>query len=75
MNQNLNLITQTYEFQCMGYLTTVGLLSTLLGFVFYLLGSRSRGEMETRIGWFKGPIWFLLIIFGLFLMVLDSIRF
>jgi len=58
-----------------GYLSSVGLLSILLGFIFYLLGSRSRGEMDTEIGWFKGPIWFLLIIFGLFLMFLDSFSF
>ena len=57
----------------MGYASTVGLLSILIGFLFYLIGSRSRGEMETRIGWFRGPIWFLFIIFGLFLMLLDSV--
>jgi hypothetical protein len=57
----------------MGYASTVGILSILIGFLLYLIGSRSRGEMETKIGWFKGPVWFLLIVFGLFLMLLDSV--
>ena len=29
------------------------------------------GEMEVEIGKFKGPIWFLLLIFGVFLMIID----
>jgi len=58
----------------MGYLTTVGLFSILIGLVLFFIGSRSRGEMSLRIGWFKGPIGFLLIVLGLFLMILDSIQ-
>jgi len=57
----------------MGYISSVGIISILLGFVIYILKSRSRGEMDIEIGRFRGPIWFLLIIFGLFLMLLDSL--
>jgi len=28
--------------------------------------------MDIEIGTFKGPVWFLLIIFGLFLIILDA---
>jgi vacuolar-type H+-ATPase subunit I/STV1 len=57
----------------MGYLSTVGLISILIGFLVMILRARYRGEMQIRIGFFKGPVWFLLIVFGLFLMILDSI--
>jgi hypothetical protein len=57
----------------MGVLTEAGILAIVIGIVLFVLGSRSRGEMSIRLGWFKGPIWFLLIIFGFFLIVLDSI--
>ena len=57
----------------MGTLTTVGLFSILIGFILYFLRSRSRGEMDLEIGKFKGPVWFLLIVLGLFLMILDSL--
>jgi len=57
----------------MGVLTEAGILAILIGLVLFVLRSRSRGEMSIRLGWFKGPIWFLLIVLGLFLIVLDSI--
>jgi len=57
----------------MDILTEAGILAIIIGLVLFLFGSRSRGEMKIKLGWFKGPIWFLLIIFGLFLIVLDSI--
>lgn len=56
----------------MGFANTTGLLSIMLGLLLYFLNSRSRGEMSIKIGKFKGPVWFLLIIFGLFLMLADS---
>jgi hypothetical protein len=49
-----------------------GLLFIFTGLVLWYLGSRSRGEMDIEIGSFRGPIWFLLVIFGLFLIVLDA---
>jgi hypothetical protein len=55
----------------MGVAYTTGILSIMLGVILFFLKSRSRGEMEIKAGIFKGPIWFLLMIFGLFLMLLD----
>jgi hypothetical protein len=55
----------------MGIAYSTGILSVMLGLILFFLKSRSRGEMEIRLGKFKGPIWFLLMIFGLFLMLLD----
>jgi hypothetical protein len=56
----------------MGPIGGAGLLSIFIGLVLWYLGSRSRGEMDIEIGSFRGPIWFLLVIFGLFLIVLDA---
>jgi len=55
----------------MGIAYSTGILSIMLGLILFFLKSRSRGEMKIDIGRFRGPIWFLLIIFGLFLMLLD----
>jgi len=55
----------------MGVAYTTGILSIMLGLFLFFLKSRSRGEMEIDVGKFKGPIWFLFVIFGLFLMLLD----
>jgi hypothetical protein len=51
----------------------IGVLSLLIGFILLGLNIHSRGEMETEIGRFKGPVWFILIAFGLMLMVLSFI--
>jgi len=56
----------------MSQLSLVGLISILLGLLVYYQKTKSRGEMDTKMGRFKGPVWFLLIIFGLILMTLDS---
>jgi hypothetical protein len=58
----------------MSVLTEAGILAVIIGFFLLFFGNRSRGEMRIRLGFFKGPIWFLLIMFGLFVMILDSIR-
>jgi hypothetical protein len=49
-----------------------GVLSIFLGLILWYFGGRSRGEMDIEIGTFKGPVWFLLIVFGLFLIILDA---
>lgn len=56
----------------MGFAATTGLLSITIGMLLFFLNSRSRGQMNIKIGSFKGPVWFLLIIFGLFIMLADS---
>lgn len=56
----------------MGLIGGAGVLAILLGLILWYFGSRSTGEMDIEIGSFKGPVWFLLIIFGLFLIVLDA---
>lgn len=57
----------------MSAISVAGILAILLGLIFWYFGSRSRGEMEIELGKFKGPIGFLFIIFGLFLIVLDAV--
>jgi len=49
------------------------MLSLLIGFILLGLKIHSRGEMETEIGRFEGPVWFILIAFGIMLMVLSFI--
>jgi hypothetical protein len=36
-----------------------------------IIGSRSRGEMDIDLGFFKGPIWFLLIVLGIFIVLVG----
>lgn len=55
----------------MGLLSGIGLLAILIGFVLWYFGSRERGEMDIDLGFFKGPVYFLLIVLGLFLMIAD----
>jgi len=47
----------------------IGLLSCSFGFLLFFLEVRSRGAIDTRWGKFSGPIFFILIAFGLVLMV------
>jgi NADH:ubiquinone oxidoreductase subunit 6 (subunit J) len=54
-----------------GHLSYIGALSILIGFFVMVVRARYRGEMEMSIGYFKGPVWFLLIVLGIFLMILD----
>lgn len=58
----------------MGYLSSVGLLSIMLGLLVLFLQNRGeiRREMEIEVGKFSAPVWFLLMIFGLFIMLIDS---
>jgi hypothetical protein len=57
----------------MGSIGVIGLFSIILGLILLIRRIRSRGEMDIEIGRFKGPVWFLLIIFGFFLLMLDAI--
>jgi hypothetical protein len=50
-----------------GAIIVLGGLPVLLGLVILIIGSRSRGEMDIELGFFKGPIWFLLIVLGIFI--------
>ena len=59
----------------MGYLSTVGLFSVMFGLLIMFIGRRSKGEIVVEIGKFRGPVWFLLLMFGFFLMFLDSLSF
>jgi hypothetical protein len=45
----------------------IGAISTILGVFLLYLGIRSRGSMNTQWGNFEGPVWFILIAFGLVL--------
>ncbi len=59
----------------MGNLVTLGIITILMGFFLMYRGNRSRGEMGGQHGSskaiFKGPIWFLLIVLGVFLIAID----
>jgi uncharacterized membrane protein YhhN len=50
----------------------IGLFSFLIGGYLYYEGNRSRGSMETQWGKFSGPVWFILIAFGIVLMVVGA---
>jgi hypothetical protein len=56
-----------------GGVVVLGTLTVLIGFVVLAIGSRSRGEMDIEIGSFKGPIWFLIIVFGVFVSLLGFV--
>jgi membrane-associated phospholipid phosphatase len=43
----------------------LGSVTALLGILLMIYGSRSRGEMDSRLGKIKSPIWFLAIIIGI----------
>jgi vacuolar-type H+-ATPase subunit I/STV1 len=59
----------------MGNFVTLGVITILMGFFLMFKGNRSRGQMSGEYGRakgaFKGPIWFLLIVIGVFLIAID----
>ena len=50
----------------------IGTLSLVVGVFLLLLGVRSSGSMDTKWGKFSGPVWFILIAFGLVLQVIGA---
>jgi len=54
-------------------IVALGMMTTLIGLIVLAIGSRSRGEMDIEIGSFKGPIWFLIIVFGIFVSLLGFV--
>ena len=50
----------------------IGTLSAVVGVVILLLDVSSRVSMDTQWGKFSGPIWFILIAFGLVLQVIGA---
>jgi hypothetical protein len=54
-------------------IVALGLFGVFLGLIILAIGSRSRGEMEIELGSFKGPVWFLIMIFGIFISVLGMV--
>ena len=50
----------------------IGTLSLVVGVFLLLLGVRSSGSMDTQWGKFSGPVWFILIAFGLVLQVIGA---
>ena len=60
----------------MGNFQTVGILAIMLSAVLFYQRNRSRGEVngECRGSKLKirGPIWFILMMVGLFLILIDS---
>jgi hypothetical protein len=59
----------------MGYLSNLGIMIFLVGLAMMIMGRRSRGEMSGSYGKakgvFKGPIWFLFMVIGFFLIAID----
>jgi uncharacterized membrane protein YozB (DUF420 family) len=55
-----------------GSVVALGIVTVFIGLVVLAIGSRSRGEMGIEIGSFKGPIWFLLVVFGIFVALLGT---
>jgi len=66
------LITSDVYGSNMSAVSLAGVLAIIIGMVVWYHGTKSTGEMEIEIGKFKGPVWFLLVIFGLFLIVVDQ---
>ncbi len=50
----------------------IGVLALIIGIILLLLGITSRGSMDTEYGRFSGPIWFILMAFGIVLMVIGA---
>jgi hypothetical protein len=50
----------------------IGTSSLVVGVFLLLLGVRSSGSMDTQWGKFSGPVWFILIAFGLVLQVIGA---
>jgi hypothetical protein len=59
----------------MGNFVTIGIITILMGFFLMYSNNRSRGQMSggygRATGAFKGPVWFLLIVLGVFLIAID----
>ena len=55
----------------------IGVLCLILGVIFAALEYHgdidSHGSMSIKLGDFDGPIWFLLIVLGIFLLIVDAI--
>jgi len=49
----------------------IGTLSLLIGIFLFIIGIKSSGRMDTEWGKFSGPVWFILIAFGLVLQVIG----
>jgi uncharacterized membrane protein YozB (DUF420 family) len=49
----------------------VGVLAIFLGLCFWYYNEKSSGSMDTEWGRFSGPVWFVLVVFGLVLMVVG----
>ncbi len=64
-----------HESNLMGSLAIVGIMTILMGAVVMFMGNRSRGQMSGEYGrsrgTFRGPVWFLLMVIGVFILVLD----
>jgi uncharacterized membrane protein YozB (DUF420 family) len=56
-----------------GSVVALGIVTVFIGLVVLAIGSRSRGEMGIEIGSFKGSIWFLLVVFGIFVALLGTV--
>jgi hypothetical protein len=56
-----------------GSIGLVGIISILIGVALLAAEKNQRGEMEVEVGKFKGPVWFILIAFGLVLLFIGSV--
>lgn len=55
-----------------GIFVFVGGIAFLLGLFLLFAGVTSRGSMSTEYGKFSGPVWFILIAFGLVLILAGA---
>ena len=49
----------------------IGTLSLLLGILLLILDIKGRGSMSTQWGKFSGPVWFILIAFGIVMQIVG----
>ena len=53
----------------------VGALLFLIGVLLLLGGVKSRGKIDTDLGKYSGPVWFIFIALGAVMIYLDNLLF
>ncbi|HYC26915.1 MAG TPA: hypothetical protein VEB67_02700 [Nitrososphaerales archaeon] len=54
-------------------LLLLGVLSIVLGVFVLITGSRSLASMEFSLGSFRGPVWLLMFLVGIFFIGLGAL--
>lgn len=52
-------------------LMVLGFIAFLIGAVLLYFDVKGQGEIETQMGYFRGPVWFIFMIFGIVTMIVG----